>query len=96
MSGRKMFRFSLFPIHLSPFLRNSVSDVLHSPSVVMSSSSDGDIQFYNPFLQLQFEAELGLSIADVVQAFVYHDEHGRDESHVEYDLDAVFACGEEV
>ena len=78
------------------FLRDSVSDDPHGSSVVKFPCPDGDIQLYNPFLHLQFKTELGLSIANVVQAFVYHDEHGRDERHVEYDLDAVFACGEEV
>ena len=96
MGGRKMFSFPLFPIHPFPILRYPASGGLHGFSVVKFPGSYSDIQLNDPFFHLEFETELSLCITDVVQTLVYHDEHGRDECHVQYDLDAVFACREEV
>ena len=58
-------------------------------------SLDDEVQFHNPLLHVKLETELGIGVSDFILALVYHDEHGGDERHVEYDLDAVLACGEE-
>jgi hypothetical protein len=77
-------------------LWDPVSHSLHGFLVFWSTGFNRDVEVNNPVLQLEFEAELRIRVPDAVQPFVYHDEHGRDERHVEYDLDAVVACGEEM
>ena len=96
MSGRKICQSPLLTPCLIAVLRNPTPGGLHGFSVVKFPCSYSDIQFNDPFFHLEFETELSLCITDVVQTLVYHDEHGRDECHVQYDLDAVFACREEV
>ena len=96
MSGRKMFQVSPVPIGYLVLLWDPVSHSLHGFLVFWSTGFNRDVEVNNPVLQLEFEAELRIRVPDAVQPFVYHDEHGRDERHVEYDLDAVVACGEEM
>jgi len=96
MSGRKMFLASSVPVGYLVVLWNSVSHSLHGFLIFWSTGLNRNVEVDNPILQLELEAELRFRVPDVVQPFVYHDEHGRDERHVEYDLDAVVACGEEV
>ena len=96
MNGRKMFQVSSVPIGYLVLLWNPVSHSLHGFLIFRSTSFNRNVEVYNPVLQLELEAELRVRVPDAVQPFIYHDEHGCNERHVEYDLDAVVACGEEM
>ena len=73
-------------------LWDSVSHSLHGFLIFWSIGFNRNVEVDNPILQLELEAELRVRVSNAVQSFIYHDEHGRNECHVEYDLDAVVAC----
>ena len=73
-------------------LWDPVSHSLHGFLIFWSTGFNRNVEVDNPILQLELEAELRVRVSNAVHFFIYHDEHGRNERHVEYDLDAVITC----